>query len=351
MNQYPSWRRACPKLRLLAATLIACLCANTEAADDSSAPWKPLAYAQLTAEKPDSSGGIDFDADRVRAGIQYQEGALFGGILLDFAVDDAGDRSPGTLTNVIKDVYVGWQFDPRFSLKLGQFKTPVGMDFNTPGHRLDITKRGLEKPLVLERDPGLMLSARNLGSGLGFDIGVFNPAGRSGATRHANDQSGESNAYAARVLLDRPGLHLEASVGGSEDAAGLSTPDYQVYDLGAVLKLGQATLKAEWISGRNILGMSDREQDVGYAHIGYRIGPQWEAVLRHYDAQSRLSGSPDTDLANTYLGFNFWPLISGPVSLRLQMNYVIAGGDRGSFTGLGGYRDDAVLAQLQLAYP
>ena len=345
------WRPSSLKSALLAASLSACWCCSVKAVADPPAPWKPIAYAQFTAESLKNSGGIDFDADRVRAGVQYQEGALFGGILLDFAVDNAGDRSPGTLTNVIKDVYVGWQFDPRFSLKLGQFKTPVGLDFNTPGHRLDITKRGLEKPLVLERDPGLMLSARNLGPGLGFDIGVFNPAGRSGATRHANDQSGESNAYAARVLLDRPGLHLEASVGGSEDAAGLSTPDYQVYDLGAVLKLGQATFKAEWISGRNILGMSDREQDVGYAHIGYRIGRQWEAVLRHYDAQSRLSGSPDTDLANTYLGFNFWPLISGPVSLRLQMNYVIAGGDRGSFTGLGGYRDDAVLAQLQLAYP
>lgn len=318
---------------------------------DSPAALRVFGYAQLTAEKVEPSDGLDFDADRVRAGVKYDGQAFFGGLLLDFNVPNAGDRTPGTLVNVIKDVYVGWRMDPIWSLKLGQFKTPIGMDFNIPGEDLDISKRGLEKSLVLERDPGLMLSARALGPGFGVDIGIFNPAGRSGATAHEAAQSGNANAFAARVLFDRQQLHLEASIGNSEEAGGVGTRDYEVIDIAVAWRNERIVLKSEWIVGENIFGVDGRNEDVIYAHLGYKSQRNLEWIARHYWANSNTAGTADTDLSNTYLGLNFWPSVSGPLSLRIQLNYVLADGDVGTFTGLGGYRDDAVLAQVQISYP
>lgn len=313
--------------------------------------WQPLGHAQLTAQQHESQDGIRFGADQVRAGIRYDRERLFGGLVLDFNVPDAGTRTPGTLTNVIKDVYAGWRLDPHWSVKAGQFKTPVGMDFNTPGHQLDLPQRGLEKPLVLERAPGLMLSGQPLGGLFGLDLGVFNPAGRSGATAVSSTQEGESNAYAARLRFDRQSLHVEASYGISEDAGGLGTRDYRVIDLGARWSLGLLTLKGEWVAGEQVLGIAGRREQVGYAHLGYRLAPQWEAVARHYAGRSQLPGQTDSTLGNTYLGVNFWPPAQRPVGVRLQLHYVIASGDAARYTGLGGVRGDAVLAQMQLSYP
>ncbi len=318
---------------------------------ESPASFRVFGYAQLTAEKSEPTDGLEFDADRVRAGLKYHGQTFFGGVLLDFNVANAGERTPGTLVNVIKDVYAGWRMASNWALKLGQFKTPIGMDFNIPGEDLDISKRGLEKPLVLERAPGLMLSGRGLGQGFGVDIGIFNPAGRSGATAHEADQSGDANAYAGRVLFDRQSLHLEAAIGSSEEAGGVGTNDYEVINIAAAWRYAQIVLKSEWISGRDLLGLDGRDEDVIYAHLGYRSRPNLEWIARHYWANSRIIGTADTDLINTYLGLNFWPASAGPVSLRVQLNYVLAGGDESGFTGLGGYRDDAVLAQVQISYP
>ena len=81
------------------------------------------------------------------------------------------------------------------SVKVGEFKTPVGMDFNVSGKKLDITQRGVEKKLVLERSLGAMVSGRKIGDMFSYDIGVFNPTNRSSAV--SSGVLGDGLAYAA----------------------------------------------------------------------------------------------------------------------------------------------------------
>lgn len=331
----------------VACAALAC-CPHATAAEH----WTPLGFAQLTAEHFDGNDGIDFSADRVRAGARYSNGPLFGGLVLDFNVPNGGNTTPGTLNNIIKDVWAGWRFSPQWSAKLGQFKAPVGMDFNVPGNQLDITKRGMEKPLVLERAAGAMLSGRKLGPGFGFDIGVFNPAGRSGAVATPATAEGDANAWAVRGLFDRGPWHAELSMGGSE-SAGTTTDseDYTVVNAGLAVKQSRWTGKLEWIAGDQVLGIDNQEQTVAYAHLGKRVTQQLELVARHYAGTSDLPDGSSFDLGNTYLGINWWAQGLRQASLRFQANVVLASQDEppaGAF--VGGFRQDAVLLQLQLGF-
>lgn len=336
--------------RMLGLGLLGIAVSGIVHADPLAGEWQPLGFAQLTAERFEDDDGIDFGGDRIRAGVRYDSTSLFGGLVLDFNVPNGGDRTPGTLNNVIKDVYVGWKFTPQWSGKFGQFKTPIGMDFNTPGNALDITKRAMEKPLVLERDLGVMMSGRKLAGQFGVDVGIFNPAGRSGAANHTDDQEGESNAYAGRLLWDYQQLHLEVAYGISEEAGGEGTEDYHVYDIGLRYKTGPLTLKAEWIAGEDVLGVEDRQERVVYGHAGFRFLSNLEAVIRHYDGRAETAGGDETSLGNTWLGLNWWPTAPEHADLRLQFNYVIASRDEEDYTGLGGFADNAALLQLQLSY-
>lgn len=310
--------------------------------------WKVSGFAQLTAEHSEDTDGLDFGADRTRVGLSYDSTQLFGKLLLDFNVNNGGQRVGGTLTNMVKDAFVGWRFNRHWSSKFGQFKSPIGMDFNTPGTNLDITKRGMEKPLVFERDTGVMLSGRKLGGGFGLDLGIFNPADRSGAVNQAASSQTEANAYAARLLWDHGNLHAQLSAGVSGEAGGLNTEDYSAADLGMSWKGEKLRLKGEVIYGDGILGTKDRSELVWFAHLGYKLCERRELIVRHYAGSSEIPGSADTDLGNTYVGFNYWPKIEGPAALRLQLNYVIASGDETAYTGLGGFKRDALLFQLQI---
>lgn len=70
-----------------------------------------------------------------------------------------------------------------------------------------------------------------------------------------------------------------------------------------------------------------------------------EAV--QYDGVNSLAAT-STDLQNTYFGLtmNFYP--NSRLATRLQINYVVAGGDQFSDTGLSGYKDDTFLLQIQI---
>lgn len=322
-----------------------------------------FAFGQFTAEEfdlsSDGENGLDFD--RMRAGLKWRHAAWSAALQLDFNAEPTRRRRTGTLDNFVQDLYVGYRFSDAAQLKAGQFKTPLGMDFNTSGQGLDITKRGLEVPLVLQRNVGVMLSGRKLFNGVGYDIGLFNPAGRSGAVFGVDgdpfDQEGDDKAWAGRLLFDpEENLHFEVAIGQSEDAGGADgTEDYEVFDIAASYQPGPWSLKAEFIQGENTRGVSDADQQVWYLHTGYQLTPAVELVARHY-AGDMESVAGDSDLTNTYVGANlflsqWWPEVFGDNQRngRVQINYVIAGGDEERWNGLGGFRGDAILVQLQLS--
>ncbi len=309
-------------------------------------------FSQITAmfgkgTQGNDDDGLRFGADRIRLGYKLSDGKVFGGLQVDFNRTDSTNVIG--VPEIIKDAYAGYKFNDAAAIKLGLFKTPVGMDFNVSGKALDITKRGMEKALVLERAAGGMLSGRKIGGGFGYDIGYFNPTARSSAV--SGGTAGTDMAWAGRVMYDMGDtMHLEASYGKSANAAGVTTgkKDYTVWDIAGVYKGGPITVKGEYISGSNVQGTDGWDSKVWYLHGGYMFNDMLEGVLRYYSGTSDMS-SGKTDLQNTYIGLNVFAG-STKYNGRLQLNYVVAGGDKKTWTGLSGYTDNIFLVQYQVAF-
>jgi len=341
---------------------------------------KLFGYSQITAESgnglghsaTDEKNDLRFGADRVRLGYKLSLGKAFSKLQIDFNKTDSSSN-PGQADEIIKDAVVGYKFDQAASFKIGQFKTPVGMDFNTSGAKLDVTKRGMEKKLVLERSAGAMLSGRKIGGIFGYDVGIFNPATRSAAvgdpdslksaaTEHG--APGNDYAYALRGMVDWQKLHVEVSYGksgeaaGSKYATGTRDADYSVWDIGASYKWNDLTLKGEYIAGSDVKGVNGQDETVWYLHAGYRFTPMLEGVVRHYQARYE-KGAVTADLGNTYLGLNLFLNQSSIYQARVQLNYVIASGDDGwgansyvkqSGVVTKGYADNVILLQFQVGF-
>ncbi len=338
------------KKNLIAMAVAASLVAPMAAQAKPEVKW--FGFAQITAESlsqnkgttPPTDGFV-FGADRVRIGFKLKDGPVFGKLQVDFNKTDS-TAAIGTLPQIIKDVVVGYKFSNAAKVSAGQFKTPLGMDFNISGKKLDITKRGMEKKLVLERAAGVMLSGRKIAGGFGYDIFYGNPAGRSSAVNTGT--TGNDNTTVFRVMYDMGKmLHIEASTGTSTTNGG---EDYKVTDFAAAYKGGPLTVKAEYIKGTDIRNTAGRDETVWYLHGGYAVNKTVELVVRHYNGKRE---DTDRTLTNTYLGVNLF-LGSTKTNGRVQLNYVMTGGDdAGSSTpynGLGGYTDNAILAQYQMSF-
>ena len=317
-------------------------------------------YAQLTAEPisgDQNRNGLAFGADRVRLGVRYSDSNWFGAGELDFNAGDISLQLPGTLPNLVTDLYVGYRMHPLIQFQLGQFKVPVGMDFSVPGSDLDTVKRGIDRALVLDRSLGIMASGRDLFGGFGYDLGIFNLAGRSVATDHTAAQVGDINVIASRVLYDSPArnLHLEASLGYSPEAGGQpGTRNYVVADVGAWVSSGPYSLKGEYILGQNIRGglstpgVDGQNQQVLFLHAGYQWRPKIELIGRVYLASSEQNGVTST-LQNTYMGANFY-LGKNQRHKRLQIQYILASGDTDQWSGVGGFLSGSLLLQFQIGF-
>lgn len=334
-------------IRLLAGLGLAMFgtAASTQDVGDIEIQW--FSFAQLTAEHLAGDGGVRFGADRLRFGSLATHRRLSGAMQLDLGAGDLSDSLPGTFANVIKDLYVSYELGGDHDIQLGQFKAPLGMDFNISGDALDITKRGMEAGLVLERSIGIMVSARRWGGAFGYDVGYFNVAGRSGATAYLESQEGMDNAFAARGLYESGRWHAELAYGQTSEAGGPGTADYRVTDLGIGYGGEGWAAKAEWIEGRGVRGDPSRTERVYYLHGGRRVGERFELVARHYAGTSWIGGA-STGLHNTFVGFTWHPTVVERMGGRVQFNHVIAGGGRAGYTGVAGYRDDAILVQFRL---
>ena len=334
-------------------------------------------FSQFEARGGDgnsSEGGIFFKAQRIRVGFNYFHGPLGGKLFLDF--NQSHSKTDGGIPKMIKDAFASYKWSNSAFIKLGMFKTPLGMDFTTPGWNLDIATRAEEKGLVLERDFGVMLSGRLIGQpedkamkcnglemgnerqgyGFGYDIGVFNPAGRSAAVIWDTAVRGDALAYVGRLHYDHgPGLHLEAAYGVSEKAGGPDTENYSVYDIGISSEFGKWELKAEYVAGQSVRGVDGWDADAYFVNAGFMLADNLQGVVRYY---SGTSDKPDVDsltLTNTFIGLNWYlsPLRYKPRDLqrhKIVLNYIIAGGDNEEWNGVAGFKDDGWILQWQYKY-
>jgi len=204
--------------------------------------------------------------------------------------------------------------------------------------------------------------------GFGYDVMIANQASRSAAV--GSTEFG-GNSYAIRGMFDyTEKFHIEASYGVSENADGadaLTTngEDYSNINVGIDSNLGELSLKAEYFTAQNIKGVKDHDEQVITATAGYFVLPQLELVGKFLQGDSDKAGAK-TDLTNTYLGFNYF--VSSPYQdmsrkakrgrnqHKVVFNYIIAGGSGATedaadkWNGLGGYRDNAFIAQYQFKF-
>ena len=345
-----------------------------------------------TSVTPGDKAGTDvaFRAQRLRLGWKYVAGKVRGKVFLDFNQDasQASDHTNGdSVPKLVKDAFISYVASPDFVIKAGLIKMPNGMSFTMPGWNLDITERGFDKKLVLERNIGLMISGRDMFMGnngkvngfemgherpwigFGYDVMIANQASRSAAVAGSSPMGG--NSYAVRGMFDyTEKLHLEVSYAKSENADGLDATvsnnvDYSNVNIGLDSNLGDLSVKAEYFDAKNIDGVQDYNEKVWTTTLGYFVTPSLELAAKHLDGKSSKSGLADTKLTNTYLGFNYF--ISSPYEdfsrkakrtrnqHKVVFNYIVAGGSgategTGKWNGQGGYRDDAFIAQYQFKF-
>ncbi len=323
----------------------------------------------------DGDAAVKFGAQRVRLGVNYMAGPLRGKLFLDFN-QDHGKKDEAGLPKMIKDAFVSYVVDNTLAIKVGLIKMPNGMGFTIPGWNLDVVERGFDKKLAFERNTGIMLSGRAIGGeagqkvngfemgherpwdGFGYDIMIANQAGRSGAVTGA--KPGAENSYAARVMYDAGEIfHTELSYAISKNADGKGGDDYKSLNFGIDSHFGPGNAKFEMFRAQNIKGVSGWDENT-YALTGtYYTTDTLELAVKHIQGTSTKSGD-DTSLGNTYVGFNYYiaPYDNKMKrsakrkrnAHRVQLNYVIASGDKDTWTGLGGYKDNAWLAQYQYKF-
>lgn len=331
---------------------------------------------------------LGFRAQRIRLGWKYVAGKVRGKVFIDFnqKSQDPSATNGASVPNYIKDAFVAYKFNNAFIPKLGVIKMPNGMGFTMPGWNLDIAERGFDKSLVLERNLGFMISGRGIGfagnkvngfemghdrpwKGFGYDVMIANQASRSKA---AKSSKMGGNSYAVRGMFDyTEKIHVEASYAKSENADGLDNTatngvDYSNINVGIDSNLQKLSLKAEYTTAHNILGIQDYDEDTYTATAAYFVMPNLELVAKTIQGSAQKgTNAPTTKLGNTYLGFNLF--ISQPYSdfsrkskkarnqQKVVFNYILASGNgategAGKWTGLGGYRDDAFIVQYQFKF-
>lgn len=320
--------------------------AGTVASAQTTGDFDWATYGQLTGTRPQSASG-EFDLNRMRVVLSRRTERLRGHLQLELAADDLSAQSPGLLPEIVFDVYGEYRLNGKQTLRLGQFKTPLGMDFNRPASNLATIPRGMEAGLVLHRDVGVMLSGRRIGPGFGYDVGLFNPAGRSSATRYQHSQIDDDRAAVVRGHFDRGFWHAELSAGATSAAGGPGTGTYRVADLSLRYRRQKFNLELECINGSGIRGDRNRDERVCYAHAAFDPAAKLELVARHYVGSSSL-GTVTTRLGNTHLGATWRIFDRDPFRGQLQATWVLVDGNAAAYTGVRAYREDTFLVQLQL---
>lgn len=349
---------------------------------DVNRKLKIYGFSQLEARggdgviKENQDADVLFSAQRVRIGFNYQADKVFGKLFLDFNKPH-NDKSGIGLPDMIKDAFVGYLYSDALYAKMGVMKMPHGMGFTLPGWNLDVVERGFDKKLAMERGTGIMVSGRGIGGkgnkvngfemgherpwhGFGYDIMIANQAGRSASVTKA--KKGDDNAYAVRVMYDNGELiHTELSYATSSHAGGLEEKSlaYKSINFGVDSHFGKGNAKFEYYDGQNIQGIDGWDESSSAITGTYYVTDTIELALKHIQGSAEKSNLK-TDLGNTYMGFNVY---LAPVNNkmgrgekrkrnahRIQLNYVVASGDKKEWNGLGGYRDDAILGQYQYKF-
>ena len=132
---------------------------------------------------------------------------------------------------VVRDAYLDARFLPELALKVGKFKSPVGLERLQSASDLVFVERAYPTSVAPDRDIGVDLHGEFLGGVIGYDLGVFNgvPDGATSETSGDTDQNGSKDIEARLffrpflktdlVPLQGLGLGIAGTIGTENSAA------------------------------------------------------------------------------------------------------------------------------------
>lgn len=332
------------------------------------------------------------------------EGSLGKLVGFRFTPEFAGDSAS------IVDVYADLRFDPGYTLRVGKFTSPVGLERLQSSAALADIERSLASELAPNRDIGIQLQGEVANGRLGYAIGVFNGTvdGRDAATVNPDDNF----EYAGRIFfepfknsanaLSGLGFGIGASAGDKQGSGNSFLPRYrtpgqvQFFNYrSAVLADGQ---QSRWSPQgyyyRNAFGLLAEyivsEQEVSIGGVNEDLSNKaWQAtasyVLTGEDASYRgvvkptQPFSPGTggwgafEVVGRYgvleIDDDAFPLFADPSvaagkaaswtlglnwylnsNLKLVLNYLQTRLDGGAATGADREDEKAVFTRMQVAF-
>jgi phosphate-selective porin OprO/OprP len=104
----------------------------------------------------------------------------------------------GNGTTVLYDAYIDARFSPKFKIRAGKYKPPIGLERLQSATDIAFVERGLPTALVPNRDLGLMVHGDIVGGNLAYAAGVFNgvPDGGSSDLDTQDGKEGVARLFA-----------------------------------------------------------------------------------------------------------------------------------------------------------
>jgi len=220
-----------------------------ELADEAAAAKAPTTPVVSVNEKGASVKSADgaFEV-KLKGNVQVDQRAFFGGdapaneTFLLRRVEPIIEGSLGPLVGfrlkadfagdspTIAEAYADLRFDPAYTLRVGKFKSPVGLERLQSSSSLPMIERSFPTELAPNQDIGAQLQGELAEGTFSYALGVFNgaPDGRDSPTTDADDNV----EFAGRVFFEPRALRgfafgLGASVGDKQGAGNNFLPRYR----------------------------------------------------------------------------------------------------------------------------
>lgn len=307
-------------------------------------------YGELHYNRLDSKDEVDFHRFVLFFSHQFNSDTRF---ISEFELEHvlAGEGKSGEAE--LEQAYVEFDLVDSHTLKAGLFLIPVGIinETHEPPTFYGVERNTVENNIIPSTwwEAGLGLAGQ-LQAGFSYDIaftsGLDVPQDGNNAFKIRNGRKKVSNAPAnAGALTGRikwtgmPGFEWGLTAQYQDDITqgklGISATlleSHIVFTQGA---LGLRALYAQWNLDGSQPAALGRDKQLGwYIEPSYKINAKWGLFARYETYDNSANSHSETEVAQTSVGFNFWP--HEQVVFKLDyMDQSQAGHDKGFNLGVG----------------
>lgn len=212
--------------------------------------------------------------------------------VIQFDVSSSASATP-------KDAYIDLDYIPNAGIRLGQFKTPFGVEGVESSTKIPtILRTEVTEALYQERDIGIMVHGKYKGAiGISYGVALIN-----GSTENTSDTNDHKDIIGRIGITPLEGLAF--GVSGYDGKEGASDLDKSRW--GADIEYLPAQVKGLKLSAEYITGeLGTTEQDGWYALTAYRLPQNVEGVLR-YDVYDPNKDVNNDKITTTTVGLNYY---------------------------------------------